>query len=73
VTNPVLVANRSAGIGITGTTGTVYRIEGRTNLTSGSWLPVSTNTILTTGFNLLLPQPATNGNTFFYRAVWLGY
>jgi sugar lactone lactonase YvrE len=73
VTNPVLVAGYSVGLGITGTTGTVYQLERRTNLTSGSWLPVSTNTILTTGFNLLLPQPATNGNAFFYRAVWLGY
>ncbi|HXR04475.1 MAG TPA: NHL repeat-containing protein [Verrucomicrobiae bacterium] len=73
VTNPVLVAGKSVGLGITGTTGTVYQLQRRTSLSSGSWLPVSTNTILTTGFNLLLPQPATNGNAFFYRAVWLGY
>jgi len=72
VTNPVLVAGKSVGLGITGTTGTVYQLQGRTNLTSGSWLPVSTNTILTNGFNLLLPNPATNGNPIFYRAVWLG-
>jgi len=72
VTNPVLLAGKSVGLGITGTTGTVYQLERRTNLTSGSWLPVSTNTILTTGFNLLLSKPATNGNTSFYRAVWLG-
>jgi len=73
VTNPVLLAGKSVGLGITGTTGTVYQLQRRTNLTSGSWLPVSTNTIRTNGFNLLLPQPATNGNAFFYRAVWLGY
>ena len=73
VTNPVLVAGKSVGLGITGTTGTVYQLQRRTNLTGGSWSSVSTNTIRTNGFNLLLPQPATNGNAFFYRAVWLGY
>jgi hypothetical protein len=35
-------------------------------------MPVSTNTILTNGFNLLLPNPATNGTAIFYRALWLG-
>jgi sugar lactone lactonase YvrE len=69
-TNPVLVANIS-GLGITGTTGTVYRLERRNSLTSGSWSPVSTNTITTSGFNLLLSNPATNGSVNFYRAVWL--
>jgi hypothetical protein len=69
-TNPVLVANLT-GLGITGTTGTVYRIERRTSLTTGVWLPVSTNTIFTSGFNLLLSNPATNGSVNFYRAVWL--
>jgi NHL repeat len=73
VTNPVLVAGYGVGLGITGTTGTVYQLQRRTNLSSGSWLPVSTNAILTNGFNLLLPNPNTNGNAFFYRAVWLGY
>jgi sugar lactone lactonase YvrE len=73
VTNPVLVAGKGVGLGITGTTGTVYQLQRRTNLNSGSWLPVSTNAILTNGFNLLLPNPNTNGNAFFYRAVWLGY
>jgi hypothetical protein len=72
VTNPVLVASGVAGLGITGTTGTVYEIDRRTSLTSGSWLPVSTNTILTNGFNPLLPKPGTNGSVNFYRAVWLG-
>ena len=73
VTNPVLVAGKGVGLGITGTTGTVYQLQRRTSLTSGSWLPISTNAILTNGFNLLLSKPATNGNTSFYRAVWLGY
>ncbi|MEI9963011.1 MAG: hypothetical protein WDM76_18405 [Limisphaerales bacterium] len=69
-TNPVLVANAS-GLGIVGVTGTTYRIERRASLTAGSWIPVSTNTITTTGFNLILSKPATNGPTTFYRAVWL--
>jgi sugar lactone lactonase YvrE len=71
VTNPVLVANGST-LGLTGTTGTVYRIEQRTSLTTGSWLPFSTNTISTSGFNVFLANPATNGSVNFYRAVWLG-
>jgi hypothetical protein len=33
---------------------------------------VSTNTITSGGFNLLQPNPATNGPVNFYRAVWLG-
>jgi hypothetical protein len=71
VSNPVMVADSSQGIGIMGTTGTVYEIQSRTSLTSGSWMPVSTNTITTSGFNSLLPNPATNNATIFYRAVWL--
>jgi hypothetical protein len=72
VTNPMLVGNITMGLGITGTTGTVYQLERRTSLTSGSWLPLTTNTIVTNGFNLLLLKPATNGSVNFYRAVWLG-
>jgi hypothetical protein len=72
VTNPVLVAG-SLGIGITGTTNTAYRIEGRTSLAGGSWQPVSTNTITSGSFNLVLPAPLTNAPAMFYRAVWLGY
>ncbi len=70
VNNPLLVAN-PLGIGITGTTGTVYQIEQRSSLTGGSWVPVSTNTINATGFNLVLPYPLTNAPTRFYRARWL--
>ena len=70
VTNPVLFANKTIGIGITGTTGTVYRLERRASLSSGSWLPVNTNTI-GPGINVLLPAPLTNGPSSFYRAVWL--
>jgi hypothetical protein len=72
VTNPVLVASGATGLGITGTTGTMYVIQRRSSLTSGSWTNMSTNTITTGGFNLLLPNPATNGPVNFYRAVWLG-
>jgi hypothetical protein len=72
VSNPVMVANESLGIGIIGTTGTVYEVESRTSLTSGSWVPVSTNTIISSGFNLVLPKPGTNNTTTFYRVVWLG-
>jgi hypothetical protein len=32
---------------------------------------LSTNTIMSNGFNLLLPWPPTNGPAAFYRAVWL--
>jgi hypothetical protein len=70
VNNPVLVANH-LGIGITGTTGTVYQIERSSSLTSGTWLPVSTNTITTTGFNIVLPYTTTNSPAAFYRALWL--
>jgi hypothetical protein len=66
-----MVANKLQGIGLTGTTGTVYRVEYRTNLTIGSWIPLSTNTI-GSGINTLLPWPPTNGPAAFYRAVWLG-
>lgn len=69
VETPQLRPDRLLGLGITGTTGTVYRIESRSSMTSGSWLPLSTNTINTGGFNLLLPFP--NATQQFYRAVWL--
>ncbi len=71
VSNPVMVVNGTVGLGIRGTTGTVYEIDRRSSLSSGSWMPVSTNTILTNGFNLLLPKPSTNGPVNFYRALWL--
>jgi hypothetical protein len=69
VTNPLLVATAS-GIGITGTSNTTYRIDRSTSLLSGSWTPVSTNTITGGSVNVALPQP-TNG-AVYYRAVWLG-
>ena len=71
VTNPVMVAS-DLGIGITGTTGTAYRIERRSFLTSGNWELVSTNTIYSNDFNLVLPLLSlTNQPGAFYRAKWL--
>jgi hypothetical protein len=67
---PVLTFNPASGLGITGTTGATFRLEYRTSLVSGAWLPLRTNT-LGPGFNLLLPWPPTNGPAAFYRAVWL--
>ena len=72
VGSPVLVLNGTSGLGIMGTTGTVYVIQRRSSLNSGSWTNVSTNTITATGFNLLLPNPATNGPLNFFRALWIG-
>jgi uncharacterized repeat protein (TIGR01451 family) len=70
VTAPVMVANTTGGIGIIGTPGTTYRIEYRTNLVSGAWLPLRTNTI-GAGINYVIPWPPTNGAAAFYRTVWL--
>jgi hypothetical protein len=70
VTNPVLFVNRGQGVGMTGTTGTTYRLEYSTSLLTGAWQPLKTN-VLTNGFNLLLPWPLTNGPASFYRAMWL--
>ena len=66
VTNPVLV-NRADGIGMTGTTGTVYRLERKSALTNATWLTVSTNTINSNGFNPVLTNPPPG----FYRLNWL--
>jgi len=71
VVTPVLAASPAVGIGITGTTGTVYRIASRNSLLNGTWVPISTNTIISSGFNLLLPKPASNQPPTFYRAEWL--
>jgi hypothetical protein len=67
---PVLTFAPAFGLGITGTTGTTFRLEYRTSLVSGQWLPLKTNT-LGPGLNLLLPWPPTNGPAAFYRAMWL--
>jgi alpha-tubulin suppressor-like RCC1 family protein len=67
---PVFAINTINGIGLTGTTGTTYLIEYSTNLASGQWLPLETNT-LGAGLNTLLPWPPTNEPAAFYRAIWL--
>jgi hypothetical protein len=66
----VLSADPVRGIGIIGEPGTSFRIEYRTNLTTGQWLPLQTN-LLSAGFNQLFPWPPTNGPAAFYRAVQL--
>lgn len=71
VTNPMLIADATHGISISGTTGTVYRLEGRTSLSTGSWQAISTNIILTNGLNPILPPLGANQPQTFYRAVWL--
>ena len=70
-TNPVL---KLAGnkLGMIGTFGTAYALQSRTSLVSGAWSTISTNTILTNGFNLLPPKVGTNGVANFYRLLWLG-
>ncbi len=66
VTNPLLV-QRAIGFGMTGTTGTVYRLEKKSALTNATWQTVSTNTIHTNGFNPVLTNPPAG----FYRLLWL--
>jgi hypothetical protein len=66
-----MVIDRVLGLGITGTTGTAYQIQRTASLTSGSWSAMSTNTITSAGFNLVLSYPFTNGMATFYRALWL--
>lgn len=69
VANPTLQANEK-GIGLLGTTNTTYRIEKSTKLINPNWIGVSTNTIVSNGFNLVLSK-SNNPATAFYRAVWL--
>lgn len=71
VGNPVLMADRTLGLGIIGTTGTVYRIESRASFDSHMWVSqTSPYTISSNSFNIVLP-PRTNGPPIFYRAVWV--
>jgi hypothetical protein len=67
---PLLVLSRPLGLGIKGATGATFRLEYRTSLKTGSWLPLKTNT-LGPGTNLLLTFPFTNRPAAYYRAVWL--
>lgn len=71
VSNPMLSYKSGSGIGFSGTTGTLYRIEARTNLVKGNWLPMTTNTLTNASFNLVLPTSILTNRSGFYRAVWL--
>jgi hypothetical protein len=71
VKSPVLVVDESSGIGIMGTTGTVYRIESRSSLTFGDSRPWSTNTIFSNGVYLIcLTQPQTKGKVVTALCGW---
>ncbi len=69
VFSPKLIFS-AQGIGLTGTTNTTYRIEKTTSLKNPVWTGLTTNTIISPGFNLVVAK--TNiPTTTFYRAVWL--
>jgi hypothetical protein len=70
VSPPSLQLDPSLGLQLTGTAGTTYRIEYRTNLSNGDWQPLQTNA-LSSGPNVLIPWPLSNLQSAFYRAVWL--
>src|SRR5204863_5510137 len=70
VSNPIIVISHALGIskfGVTGTTGTVHRLESKSALTNATWLDVNTNTSISTGFNPVLTNPPAG----FYRLQWL--
>ncbi len=69
VLRPNLVFN-AQGIGLSGTTNTTYRIEKTTSLKNPVWTGLSTNTITSSNFTLVVPK-TTNSAATFYRAVWL--
>ena len=70
VVPPVMVADGNNGIGFKGTAGTTYAIQFCTNLASGKWVNIKTNT-LGTGTNYPFAWPPTNGPAGYYRALWL--
>jgi hypothetical protein len=67
---PTLALDKAHGLFVTGPVGINCRIEYRTNLNTGQWLPLGTNT-LTANPSLVLPWPPTNTPAAFYRAVLL--
>lgn len=68
---PVMSALPGTGFGLTGTTNTTYKIQYNTNLATGPWLTLFTNT-LGQGFNKVAPwPPVTHASATYYRAVWL--
>jgi hypothetical protein len=54
---------------LTGTTNTTYRTESSGSI-NGPWTGLSTNTIVSNGFNLVLLK-TNHPSTTFYRAIWL--
>ncbi|HEX3798591.1 MAG TPA: Calx-beta domain-containing protein [Verrucomicrobiae bacterium] len=67
---PKLSLDAVNGLRLAGTANTSYRIEYRTNLTTGQWLPLRTNT-LGAGLTQIAPWPPSNISGAYYRAVWL--
>ncbi len=68
---PRLVIN-SQGIGLSGTTNMTYRIEKTASLKNPVWTGISTNTITSSNFTLVVPK-TNNPATTFYRAVLLNH
>jgi hypothetical protein len=68
---PTLTLDTTHGLRLAGASGTTYRIEYRTNLSTGQWLPLQTNTAGTNATQILSWPPA-NSPGVYYRAVWLG-
>ncbi len=67
---PVVTLNTSLGLRATGPVGIKVRLDYRTNLFTGQWLPLKTNTFGATSLTLL-PWPPTNTPTAFYRTLLL--
>ncbi len=68
--SPSLTLDKVNGLRLTGPTGINCRIDYRTNLNTGYWTPLRTNT-LGSGFTSVLPWPPTNSPSAYYRAVLL--
>jgi hypothetical protein len=58
------------GFNISGTTNIPVVVETATNLTSGAWTPVLTNTLGSTGSFFFSDPASTNTPARFYRIVW---
>lgn len=58
------------GFQVTGTTNIPVMVEATTNLSSGSWTPLLTNTLGTSGSLYFSDPSSTNNPVRFYRIVW---
>jgi len=66
----VSTTNRQARLRVTGDNGFRYAVEASASLLPGSWLPISTNMVTGTSFDILDPiQPPPSRR--FYRARWV--